>query len=334
MFHCAIVLLLLCCGTKASKTGRDDQVDLSDDSRAFRMMGTKDPTFVKQRVDTHFHLQPQWYADEVAKAPGGNPEGEDIPVLTVPEAIKKMGVLGISHAVVSIASPGAAMFEGKTGRDIARRMNEWLASVKKANPGRFSFFASLPSLMDVEGAVAEAEYALSKLDASGVLAFTSYGDLKRPRYLGHPSFLPLWEAMDKRKGIVFTHPSHVPYAPVSRYLPYAFLDYPQETTRMAADLVTSGTIAKVPNVKFILSHAGGTVPYLYTRIAGTGLFPALQTPVNNTQQIAAFRSFYFDLSVGTDPGQLKALLEIADPTRILFGSDTPYLPEEATGGLS
>jgi predicted TIM-barrel fold metal-dependent hydrolase len=79
-------------------------------------------------------------------------------------------------------------------------------------------------------------------------------------------------------------------------------------------------------VKIILSHAGGTLPFLAHRISMAGRVPSLQCPRDAQQILNDFRSFYYDTALSSSVIQLQALLEFADPTKILFGSDVPYAP--------
>ncbi|KAJ3074312.1 GTPase-activating protein [Podochytrium sp. JEL0797] len=279
------------------------------------------------RVDTHFHIIPDFYRDAV-EAAGGDPSGfpKVTPTWTLEAAKERMSLLKILHGVMSVTAPGPALFPKDQSREMARSINEFSSKIVKDDPARFSFFASVPNLFDVEGVLAEIQHACDVLGAAGFVIFTSYASNDETRYLGHPSFEPIWEELNKRRAVVFTHPTHGPYAQVSDFLPMPFMDYTQETTRMAADLVTSGTTAKFPEISFILSHGGGTVPYLAQRICGTGLVPSLKTPLNYMQMMKEFRKFYYDVALSTSPAQLKALLEVADPGRILFGSDVFYAP--------
>ncbi len=79
-------------------------------------------------------------------------------------------------------------------------------------------------------------------------------------------------------------------------------------------------------MKIILSHAGGTLPFLARRISMAGLMPSLHCPRDAQQILNDFRSFYYDLALSSSVLQLQALLEVADPTKILYGSDVPYAP--------
>jgi predicted TIM-barrel fold metal-dependent hydrolase len=236
-----------------------------------------------------------------------------------------MSLLGIETAIVSITAPGTKIYEDNTekGRAFARKLNEFSADLVKNNPEQFGFFASLPPLTDIEGALAEIDYVHSEFKADGFILFTSYG---RGQYLGHPSFQPIWAKLNKMKSVVFIHPSEAPTTIVNHYLPQPIIDYPQETTRTASDLVLTGTRAKFPDVKIILSHAGGTLPFLARRITMAALMPSLDCPRNPRQILDDFRSFYYDTALSSSSSQLHALLEFADPSKILFGSDIPYAP--------
>lgn len=169
--------------------------------------------------------------------------------------------LGIKTAILSATAPGACILEGQASFDLARRLNEYGAELVAKEPQKFGFFASLPSLIDTEAALAEIAYSLDVLHADGVTIFTSYGN--NHTYLGHPSLEPIWAELNRRKAVVFVHPTHpVDTTPVNSKLPQPALDYPHETTRSAMDMILMGTRAKYPDCKVILSHAGGTLPYL------------------------------------------------------------------------
>jgi len=241
-----------------------------------------------------------------------------------------MSLFGIEMAIISITAPGTKIYENnkEKGRIFTRQLNEYSADLVNNNPKQFGFFASLPPLTDVEGALNEIDYVHSTLKADGYTLFTSYG-LDNSQYLGHLSFQSIWAKLNELKAVVFIHPSQPPTTVVNRYLPPPVVDYPQETTRTAADIVVSGTRAMFPDVKIILSHAGGTLPFIAHRISLAGVMTSLQCPRNRLQILEDFRSFYYDTALSSSTPQLQALLEFADPSKILFGSDIPYAPSPA-----
>lgn len=276
-----------------------------------------------RRIDTHHHIVPDFYAEAV-QSTGGDPSGWPTPKWSIQQAKHTMSLLGIRTAILSVTAPGAKIYEDdfEKSRIFARKLNNYSADLVKSDPEKFGFFASLPTLLDIEGTIKEIEYAHSILKADGFTLFTSYG---HGQYLGHPSFQPIWSTLNKLKAIVFIHPSEAPTTTVNRYMPQPLIDYPQETTRTASDLVLTGTRAAFPDVKIILSHAGGTIPFLVQRIAGAGIIPSLKCPRNPLQIMKDFRSFYYDTALSSSVSQLKALLEFADHSKILFGSDVPYV---------
>jgi predicted TIM-barrel fold metal-dependent hydrolase len=104
-------------------------------------------------------------------------EGWVAPAWTVKDALKVMDSWDIKTSVLSITSPGPSIAgTGEAARKLTRQINEETAEVVKANPERFHFFASMPSFVDVEGAIAEAEYSIKTLGALGVVVMTSYSD--------------------------------------------------------------------------------------------------------------------------------------------------------------
>ena len=266
---------------------------------------------------------PEFYATALEEN-GGDPSGWPSPTWSLEQAKEHMSVLGVETAIISIALPGTIYGDNKEkGRTLARKLNEFSADLVKNNSKQFGFFASLPSLTDVEGALNEIDYVHSMLKSDGFILFTSYG---HSQYLGHPSFKSIWTKLNELKTVVFIHPTEASTTMVNRYMPPPLIDFPQETTRTVSDLVLTGTRATFPNVKIILSHAGGTLPFLAHRIAAIDQMPSFQCPRDTQQILTDFRSFYYDMALSSSVPQLKALLEFADPSKILFGSDIPYAP--------
>lgn len=213
---------------------------------------------------------------------------------------------------------------------LTRDVNEYSAAVRDANPSTFGFFAALPSLLNIKAALAEIAYTLDVLKADGVTFFTRYGDGNY--YLGHDEFKPIWEEVNKRKAVVFIHPTHpVDTNLVHRTLPQPVLDYPHETTRTAMDMIMSGTKRTYPDCKVILSHGGGTIPFLLTRAAQlVSRLPPQFNSSKSAEEIAEdAKSFYLDLALATSPEILSTLVNNFPHNKILFGSDMPYAQEGA-----
>lgn len=156
--------------------------------------------------------------------------------------------------------------------------------------------------------------------------YTSYGG-KLP---GHPSFARVWQRLQAHKALVHMHPTNVDIQPrfIGGFLPQPIVDYPQDTTRAAVDLVVTGTLRACPDVDVVLSHAGGTLPYIASRALGSLEIPPLaaRAGVTAAQAVEDMGRYYYDIALSTSPAQLGALLEVAAPSHVLYGSDYPYAP--------
>ena len=175
----------------------------------------------------------------------------------------------------------------------------------------------------MDAALAEIARVFDVLKLDGITLLTSVDQ----RYIGHPDFEPVYEELDRRKAVVFIHPCYPPGTEAQGWnIPRMLIDYPFETTRVAVNLIFNGVIARRPNIKFILSHAGGTLPFLAHRVS---IFDQATPFRDNYPEgaLACMRRFWFDTALSGDSVPLAALKAIADPSRILFGTDYPYVSE-------
>ncbi|KAJ5092618.1 2-amino-3-carboxymuconate-6-semialdehyde decarboxylase [Penicillium alfredii] len=281
------------------------------------------------KVDTHHHFVPEFYAKAIEDA-GGDPSGWPTPSWTPLRSKLLMKRLGVQTAILSATAPGACILKGQASFDLARKLNEYAADLRDKEPQHVGFFAALPSLLDTDAALAEITYGLDTLHADGVTVFTRYGD--NHTYLGHPSLEPIWAELNRRRCVVFVHPTHpVDTTMMNPKLPQPALDYPHETTRAAMDMILSGTKGKFPDCKVILSHAGGTLPYLVSRVAtpmrkAPGFVVENRMGTTHEKVMEDFRSFYFDLALSASPHVLDMMLKTIPHDHIFYGSDFPYAP--------
>lgn len=268
-----------------------------------------------RRIDTHHHLVPPAYAAWL-KARGIDAGGLPIPDWSEEGTLDMLEAAGIQTGILSVSTPGVHLGDDAEARDKAREVNEFASALVAKHPGRLGFFATL-TLPDVEGAMAEAAHALDVLKADGVVLLANV----RGTYLGDPAWEPLMALLNARQAVVFVHPSELPCAPVPGIPPFA-ADFLLDTTRAAIHYAQSGALERYPNLKIILSHAGGFLPYAAERVARI-CSPDGQNPGG----IARLRQFYFDTALSSSPYALPALLAFADPTHITYGSDWPYAPK-------
>ncbi|AYQ42212.1 amidohydrolase [Burkholderia aenigmatica] len=271
----------------------------------------------RNRIDVHQHVVPPFWADALP-AHGGDPSGWGSPTWSPEGAIAFMDSLEIETGVLSLTAPGVQGWNGQAKRDMARQVNEYVAGLVAKWPTRFGNFATLP-LPDVDGTLAEIGHAFDTLKADGVVLLSNYGGV----YLGDPAFESVWAELDRRRAVVFIHPAK-PAIDAIPGMPGPLLDYPFDTTRTAVQLVLNGVIARHPNVRIILSHAGGFLPYTAYRFAE--LAPGVRNDVPNRDGLLdLLRTFYFDTALSS-PSALPSLTAFAHPDRVLYGSDFPYAP--------
>ncbi|RAV76534.1 amidohydrolase family protein, partial [Aerococcus loyolae] len=197
---------------------------------------------------------------------------------------------------------------------------EYTAGVVAARPDRFGFFATL-TLPDVDGALEEAAYAFDVLKADGVILLAN----SRGAYLGETKFHPLLEELNRRKAVALIHPNEFPGSGALGF-PASMTDFLLDTTRAALSLVSSGAMERFSDLKIILSHAGGFLPYASYRFAPFLGFLHEGGPISEDAALGLMRKFYFDTALSSSPAAMPSLLAFADPTRILFGSDWPFAP--------
>jgi predicted TIM-barrel fold metal-dependent hydrolase len=271
-------------------------------------------------VDVHHHILPDvfWRATNDAHSPVGG-------ILPAPwskeSTLSYMDDPGIDVAITSISTPGVHMGDDSAARDLARRVNELSAELIQERPDRFGGFAALP-LPDVDGALRALEYGLDVLKLDGVVLFSN----ARGIYLGDAVFRPLFDELERRGAVVFVHPTSSP-DPVARRLelPDSLIDFTADTTRAVAQLHYGNTFARTPNVKYIFSHAGGTIPYLATRFSIIDEMNVIPGAQERGTAADTLRRLYWDTALSWRPPVLRMLRSVVGMGQVLFGTDYPYL---------
>jgi len=277
-----------------------------------------------RRIDIHQHfVSPSFYATLNAKN-----AASPIPGLAAwkgyspASAVEALDRVGIATAMLSITAPGVWFGDVQEARKLAREMNEYAAAkLVSDHKGRFGLFAVLP-LPDVEGSLKEIEYAFDTLKADGVGLLTSYGSA----WLGDPSFAPVLAELNRRKAVVYTHPTDS--ACCQNLIPRVanqMLEYPMDTTRTIASLIVSETATKCPDVRFIFSHAGGTLVGVAGRLLGAEMTAdnLAKAPAPNSR-LHHLRRFYYDTAGSANPVNMQALKTLVGTSQIVFGTDAPF----------
>lgn len=275
------------------------------------------------RIDVHQHILPPDYLSALARLGITSSGGRPLPEWDIQNTLSLMDRHAIATAITSISEPGIYFGDVTFARDIARRCNEFSAQLIHEYPQRFGAFAILP-LPDVNAALRELEYALDTLKLDGVVLLSSVDG----RYPGDPLFDELFTELNRRKAVIFLHPT-VPAinSELKLDLPPFLIEFVFDTTRAVTNLIYSGTLERCPDIRFIVAHAGGTVPYLAYRISmGQITLPGVPQGV-----MTYLKQFYYDTALSANPGALRSLQELVDASHILFGSDYPFAPEAMAG---
>jgi 6-methylsalicylate decarboxylase len=277
-------------------------------------------------IDTHHHF----YPPEYQKAWLDWEDARKIPHFTqqvgwsVQKALEEMDKGGVKTGILSLASTPGVWFDAGAPAAVtmARACNEYGAKMVRDHPGRFGLFATLP-MIDVDASLKEITHAFDVLKADGVGLQTNYGD----KWPGDPVYRPIFEELNRRKAVVYFHP--LVAACCGRLSVGTFpavIEVPHDTTRAVVSLLLAGSLARYRDIKWLFSHAGGTVPMLAGRMDYFFKFRPDAKTIAPDGYEAEFRRLYYDTANATHPSSMAALLKLIPESQVVFGSDYPYVP--------
>jgi 6-methylsalicylate decarboxylase len=275
-----------------------------------------------RRVDVHHHFYPPQYLEAMRKTAGHDRGGVNFPGVatwTPAKTLEEMDKHGVQTAILSLSPPGARMLDKEGNRNLARTCNEFAIQVGRDHPGRFGLFAPVP-MPDVEGTLKEIEYALDTLKADGIQFMTSYGN----KWIGDPEYNEVFEELNRRKALVYVHPLASPCSTdLMEWVPDALIEYPHDTSRAVLSMLFSGSLARCPDIRFIFSHSGGTIPFLSGRILHSGSNRLLldRVPKGVDHEL---RKLHYDVALACFKPALAALFAYIPESQVLLGSDYPF----------
>ena len=297
------------------------------------------PTRSPGRIDLHHHYFPPAFleAQRDAAVRQNRPAtlGGALESWSKARAIEAMDRYGISIGILSIPTPGPWFGNIEQSRRLARECNEYAAEMMRDHPGRFGLFAALP-LPDPDAALREIDYAFDTLHADGVAIMTSYATSAGTMWPGDSSLAPVFAELNRRKAAAFFHLGRVGSSQlccgnVVPGVPDVMAETPHEMTRAIMSLLFNGTLSRNPDIRFIFTNAGGTVPMLSGRIAAATrrLGAEFDRLVPNGTEYELKKLFY-EVSNAISPTSLAAVAALVPPSQIVFGTDYPFVPIEAT----
>jgi predicted TIM-barrel fold metal-dependent hydrolase len=275
-------------------------------------------------IDTHHHIFPPIFtARNLKRMTDDSPTfpGSFYTNWSPRYSLEQMDQNGVATAIGSMTSPGVWFGNNEEGRKNARDCNEYGAKLAQDYPGRFGMWGAIP-LPDTDGSLREIEYIFEALKLDGIGLLTSYDDGK---LLGHPNFAPVLEELNRRKAVIFVHPTISCCGMPIRHVNRVQIDFPTDTTRTITDLIYSGSLMRFPNIRWIFSHGGGTILMLTPRLAGGALTPEERAATIPNGFEHELQKLYYDVaSVALSPIPMAAVLKGIPKEHLLFGSDIPF----------
>lgn len=266
------------------------------------------PETAAGRIDVHHHFTPPTWL-EATRGRGDRLAA----IWSVEKSLADMEAAGVATAMLSVTLPGVELPD--IGRDAVRRLarecNEYGARLVADHPGRFGLFALLP-MLDTEAALNEISYAIDTLHADGIGLLTSYGG----KWLGDAQFFPIMEELNRRRLVVYTHPTVADCCTnLQPNVPTSMIENGTDTTRAIASILFDGNAQRFRNIRWIFSHAGGTMPILVERFVRYR--PAADVA-------AELQRYTYDTAQVANVAAMSALTKIVPVSQIVFGTDYPY----------
>jgi aminocarboxymuconate-semialdehyde decarboxylase len=287
-------------------------------------------------IDVHNHFYPPEYLDAL-KAGDSNVkltiDAEGNPCVHYPgdynvavrghrDIAYRQGVLekeGVDTQIITFTTPGTHVETPERAVRFARMVNDAYAKIVKERGPRFSTLATLP-LCDPAGSVTELTRAMTQLKFSGAMVFSNVNGVA----LADKRFEPLWAEANKLGAVIHIHPTDpVGVEAMTDFWLMPLVGFLFDTTLAAAKLVFAGVPERYPNIKWVLSHLGGAIPYLAERLdRGWEAFPDCRVNIQKKPS-EYLRRFYFD-TVNFDPKAVRLAVDFAGAGQILAGSDYPH----------
>jgi 6-methylsalicylate decarboxylase len=274
------------------------------------------------RIDVHAHYYPPEFAKAYPRetaagrnaltAPGGK--------ATLDERADMLKEAGVDLQVLCVGAQQPSFEKPAEAAAVARWQNDFYADVCTGHGGRFAAFGATP-LPHVDAAIDEVGRCLDTLGMLGINVGTSTAG--RPP--DDPAFAPFFAELDRRGAVLFLHPIGVGGPNIDAYGLDFMVGACFEDTVASLRLVMSGLSARYPNIKIIVPHLGGTLPFLMQRIddaVGRQILAGIKPAV--TRPSEAVRSFYWD-TVNEYPPALRLACEAFGADHIMLGTDFPFV---------
>jgi aminocarboxymuconate-semialdehyde decarboxylase len=297
-----------------------------------------------RKIDVFTHIWPKAYHEALLKQTGTMTEisrrSEAIPIMVdLDLRMKMMDTFPEYQQILSLAAPPLdAVGSSEVGRKLSKIGSDGMAEVCRKYPERFPSFIASIAMHDAEGAVDEARRAIKDLGACGIQIYTNVN----AKPLDAVEFRHIFKAMENLGKPVWIHPARTAKFPdyqtedLSLYEIWWTFGWPYESSAAQARIVFSKMLDEVPNLKFIIHHAGGMVPFFEGRVGPGWDQLGARTSFRDykpllkelkKRPIDYFREFYVDTATFGSRAALECALNFYGIDHMLFASDSPFDPE-------
>ncbi|KAL7819783.1 hypothetical protein V8C26DRAFT_395194 [Trichoderma gracile] len=275
--------------------------------------------------------------EEATNDPTAKPPGRPLTshFASLAQKIHSMDTHGIDISVISLANPWLDFLSASESGEIGESVNQEFSRMCGEHPGRLFFFAALPLTAPLDTLLAAISHVQGLRYCRGIILGTS----GLGRGLDDPALLPIFEALAAANLTIFLHPHYgLPNevwgprasAEYGHVLPLA-LGFPMETTIAVTRMYLSGVFDKVRDLRMILAHSGGTLPFLAGRIEscimhdGQLVREGKAGKGRRTIWQVLKEQIYLDAVIYSEVG-LKAAIDASGADRLMFGTDHPFFP--------
>jgi aminocarboxymuconate-semialdehyde decarboxylase len=290
------------------------------------------------KLDLHTHYYPPAYFESIRRTPGefsfaADPTGRTIirfrgsrffgitaPMTDPDQRLLDMDRVGIDVEVLSVSTPNVFFAEGEQQVDVARMLNDAYAELIARHPRRFKGFASIP--MDApDAAAAELHRALDVLKLNGVVLLSNI----RGRALTDPLYRPFFAEANRMKACIFLHPMLPANAePFGEYVLGPLVGFPFDTSLAVARLCFDGHFRDFPDIRWVIGHLGGAIPYLMERLdSGFRDFAECRARIDQPPSTYLKRLHYDTVSFNAPA--LRMVREMVGADHMVMGSDYPHM---------
>jgi aminocarboxymuconate-semialdehyde decarboxylase len=291
-----------------------------------------------RKLDLHTHYYPEVYFQKIRDSSsdfsfGQSPSGQTIityrgarffgitpPMTDVAKRLEDMDRVGIDVEVVSLSTPNVFFADAAHQPEIARLVNDAYAELIANHPDRFKGFASIP-MDSPAAAVAELHRAIDELKMNGVILLSNIGG----KALTSPEYHAFFEEANGMKLCILLHPM-LPAnpEPFREYVLGPIVGFMFDTTLAVARMCFDGMFRDFPDIRWIVGHLGGAVPYLMERLDnGWRDFVECRAKIDELPS-TYLKRLYYD-TVNFNPHMLMMVRDMIGADRMVLGSDYPHL---------